>query len=267
MSENPLAGDVNIPKLGPVKKEVVVAVAVGAAAFVGWRYWRARQTAAADAATADTSVSDFADTGTVPGVLGAVPADNSFGGDTGATGVSTVPQTQGPGQFSTDADWTQYAADKLSAASDTWSYADVVGALGVYLANGGPTTAQKAIIQAAIGVAGYPPSGQHTMTSGGDTAITVAPGGFLILAESQTTTTVAFNSVPGADHYNVYMNGAVVATGAHSPIIIPGLSSGVKHTFTMAAVTGSGMVGPMSGPFTATTNAVPKPTPAPIKKK
>ena len=71
--------DITLPKIGSVPKEPVIAIGIGAAAFIGWRYWQAKKTAAADVAAAYTTTSDFADGGLAPGVIGAVSPTNSYG--------------------------------------------------------------------------------------------------------------------------------------------------------------------------------------------
>lgn len=256
--------DLNIPKLGPVNKHVVIAVGIGAVGFVGWRYYVSRS-AASSVGTADATTSDFADGGTVPSVLNAVPSDGSFGGDTGATGTTTTT-TNTPGNFANNAEWTQYVTGQLES-SDTWSYSDIVTALGNAFASKPLSTLQQSIVQAALAVGGPPPVGTLVLVTGGNTPVTGTPSGFVILAEGPNSTTVRFSAVPGADHYLVYKGGSVVASGASSPITITGLTPSTKSTYTMAAVSASGAAGPMSGPFIATTSALPKPAVAPPVKK
>lgn len=246
---------ITIPKVGTIPGPVVVAVGIGAAGFVGWRYYQSRQAAAAAAATGDTSGlnADFADgsNGSIPGILGAVPADGSFGssgGDTGATGVGTSQPT-------TNAAWTQ-AATTFLQQSDTWSFTDITTALGNYLANKPTTPTQQAIIQAAIAAEGYPPVGTFTLISGGNTGLSMAPSG-VKATPAETSISVAFSGVSGADHYAVHSGSAVVATGTGSPIEVTGLTAGTSYSLAVAAVTAAGIEGPMSAAVTVRTTTAP----------
>lgn len=232
-----MAEDVDIPKVGKLPKKVIIPLAVGIAGFIGWRVWVSRQAAAADASTAD--VSDFAADGTVPPVLGAVSPTNSYGsGDTGATDNGS-----NPGRFDTIAEWTDYVVTKLQQ-SNTWAYEDIITAIGNSLA-GKPTTAiQQDIVRAAIAVGGYPPGGTLTLVSGGSTAPMTAP----VLSRStatDTTFTMSWGSVAGADHYVVTRKdggGSYNVTGG--TYTVTGLRSNTTYSFTVAAANAAGVVGP-----------------------
>lgn len=247
-----MSEEVNVPKVGPVNKKILIPVVVGAAAFIGWRYYVARNsTGTGDDATAtDDGSGDFGDGSAIPDVLNSVPADGSYGIADGTTDTtqSTVPTT--------NAGWTQAATTQLTQ-SDSWSYTDIVTALGNYLNNRSLTTLQQSIVQAAIAVEGYPPEGSHTIVSGGDTGITIAPTDVKVTTTA-TEATVTFTGVSGASYYRVYRSGAAtnVGSGAGSPVVVSGLTPNTSYSFTVRAMSSAGLRGPASPSVKAKTAAV-----------
>lgn len=241
-------GSIDVPKVGAVPKKVLIPIGLGAAAFIGWRYWKASQAPAADA-TPSIQDGDFGaiDT-TVPDTLNPYPS--SFYGTTGTTTTTTGDRDGdgiiGPGEFTNNGQWTDYVVSKLQQ-SDTWTYSDIVTALGNGLAGKPTTDTQQAILRAAIAVGGQPPTGALTIISGGNTALTVAPVAQRATS-SQTTAAVYFSPVAGAASYQVFRDGAstAVATGAGSPVTVSGLVPNVQYSFQVAGVTSAGTVGPKS---------------------
>lgn len=246
---------VNIPKVGPVDKRVVYGVGAGAVAFVAWSWYRSRG-AADQAATDPAATSDFGTDGTVPEVLGAVPSDNSFGRsdtttDTTQTGVDSFGFTG-----TTNAQWSQYVVNQL-VASDKWSYTDIVAALGAFLAGRPLDTLSQSIVQAAIALGGSPPVGTPTIIPGGNTAITVAPTGVKGTATANSVTLTA-SPVSGAAAYRAFRSGMVgdVGTATAPSITVGGLRPNTSYTFTVAAVSSAGKVGPRSAAVTVKTKAI-----------
>ncbi len=242
-----LEGKITIPKVGSVPKKVVVLIGGAGAAFVAYRWYIARS--GAGDGTAEEG-SEFADGGLPPGVIGAVSPTNSYG-DVGDTGTDTTQSTTP----TTNSEWSNLAATQLSQ-SDTWSYTDIVTALGNYLSGTPLSTAQQAIVRAAIAVAGYPPVGTHSIVSGGDTAIIVAPTGFSVTTTS-TGATLTASPVAGAASYRAYLNTSAtnVGTSVTPTITIGNLLPGKSYKFHMRAVTASGAVGPSSDTITMSTKA------------
>lgn len=256
-----MAEDVEVPKVGKVDKKVVAAIVVGAAGFVGYRYWQASHNPTADAETTDVSTEnpEFDDTGDPSTVLGAVRPNNDYGIPSG-DGVA-APSTDDFGFKGTTNDaWTQYAANQLSQ-SDRWTYTDVVEALGNYLAQRPTTATQQNIVNAAIAVAGQPPQGAHTLVSGGNVPLTVAP----TITKIDTTgnsAVIAFTSVAGADSYRAYRGtGGNVGTSKTSPLTVTGLQPNTSYDFSVRAVTASGKLSPPSGKSAAKTKPVNMTTP------
>lgn len=254
---NPLSGDVEIPAVGSVPKKVLVPVAVGAVAFVGWRFWLARNGVGNGDEPATISDGEFgAVDSAVPGVLGAVKDGNAYGsGDTTPTGDQAGAPT-------TNAAWSQLAIAQLNQG-DKWSYADITSALGNYLGAQPLSTEQQTIVRAAIAVAGYPPVGTHSIVPGGNTPLTVAPTNVHLQEARATQLIVAFNPVPGATGYRVYLDGigANVGSSAGSPITVSGLQPNTTHTVAVKGFTATSD-GPKSASITAKTLAVALAKPA-----
>ena len=251
-----------IPKtIAGAPTKVIAPVVLAAAAYVGWRFYQARQGAGAD--TSDSTVADGefgAVDSSVPGVLGSVSPTNSYGADTGGT---TDTGADDPTRFTSDSQWTNYVTDKLSQ-SDSWSYTDIVTALGSYIASKPMTDTQQSIIRAAIAVGGYPPSGAKTVSSGGSATLSVTPENVHIQTTGQEAVDVAFNEVSGAASYQVYQSGVTppVGTGSSSPIRVSNLKPSTSYQFFVTPYTAAGVAGPRSAGVSVTTTSFAIPTPA-----
>jgi len=247
-----MASTLTIPAIGPVDKRIVISVGSAALAYVGYQYFKSRNaaTAAADSATTDPG---FADGGTIPAVSGAVSSDNSYGSSSG-----TVPPSTTDYGFTgtTNSEWTQYATTQLEQ-SDTWSYTDIVSALGNFIAGKPLTTLQQQIVSAAIGLAGYPPVGSHVIVPGGDTPVLVAPTGVKAVATGTTTVRVSWIPVAGITGYYIYHNGASTEIGAGlgDHATVSGLQPNTLYTFYVAAHSPAGKIGPKSSGVAAKTLA------------
>lgn len=244
--------EVDVPKVGPVNKKMIMAVGGVAAAYVLYRYYQARKNAAA--APADPGM---ADPGTIPAVAGT-------GGP--ASGIPAPAEAPSTDQFgfhgTTNSQWTQYATTQL-VASDQWSYTDIVTALGQFLAGKPLSAIQVQIVQAAIALAGQPPEGSHPVISGGNVPIMVAPTGLAGSAVSDTAISLTWGSVAGASGYQVTRGGAPVLTVAGTSAQDTGLAASTTYTYTVAALASGGSVGPQSASVGVTTKAHAAPTPTP----
>lgn len=235
---------VDIPKVGALPKKYLVPAGIAVAAFVGWRFWQARQ----DTSDGDTTITDgefgAVDT-SIPGVAGAVSPTNSYGsGDSGSGDTAGTSLT-------TNAAWTTYARSQLSGSYDD---AAVVAALGNYLGSQPLSSAQQTIVRAAIAVAGYPPVGSFAVIPGGDTTISVAPSGLKAITIRADHVTMGWNPVAGASSYRLYGAGQQVTSSALTATI-SALASGTSYGFQVAAVNGAGTVGPKSATVTVKTAA------------
>jgi hypothetical protein len=252
--------DVDVPKVGPINKKVLIPVVVAAGGYIAYRYWTARQSVGSGDPATDPGMTDG---GVLPGVAGAVSPDNSYGSGTGASGVDP---SVGGFTGTSNSQWTDYVSTRLQQ-SDRWSYTTIVVALGNFIDNKPLSNDQQEIARAAIGLAGYPPVGSHTIVPGGNTAITVAPSGLHGTATA-TTIAVSFAPVAGAATYNGFRSNTTGTTGyaqassSGSPLVFTGLTPGTSYSVQIAAVSSAGAVGPKSSPITVKTPGVKLAAPA-----
>lgn len=255
-------GEVKLPGIGGANKKMVIAIGGAGAAYVLWRYWQARKSAAADAATPQDP--GMTDPGTLPSVAGAVSPTNAYGisDATGATGTSAFGF-----HGTTNSEWSQYAANQLAAASDKWSFGDVVTALGAFIGNRPLSSTQQQIVQAAIALAGPPPEGTHPIIPGGDVPITVAPTGLKVTSTTETEADLTWTGVPGAAGYRIYRSGVSEVVGVANSTTgrVGGLTPNTSYSFQVAAFTASGQIGPKSTPATGRTKAVTLARPTGLK--
>jgi hypothetical protein len=262
-----IKGQVDVPVVGSVDKRVLIGIGGVAAVFVGWRWYSSRNAAAYDPAAAAVDPG-MEDPGVLPSVSGAVSGSNSYGLPDGSTTTGGGTDSYGF-TGTTNTQWTQYAANQLSQAGDTWSYGTVVTALGQFIANKPLTTAQQQIVQSAIAVAGYPPEGSHVVIPGGDTTITVAPKN--LRAWDQITTSqigMQWDAVAGATHYRIYrtdLGSEPVGDSVDTKFAAKGLQANTTYHYAVAAVTASNQIGPKSNTYTAKTKTVSLKAPTGVK--
>jgi hypothetical protein len=162
---------VHLPIIGDVPKGWVWAVGIGSVGVVGYVYLRRRQMGgaaaaagtaagagtAADAGTIDPSTGQpygsAADLSALDGGFGGGFGGGFIGGGTGGQ-ISSGGTLPGPGAFTSNAEWAQYAEEQLSG---TVSGPSLSAALGKYLTGGAVTANQHSLIDQAIAIAGYPP--------------------------------------------------------------------------------------------------------------
>lgn len=229
-----LDGEVQIPKLGGVSKKTLVIVGGAAAAFVGWRYYQARGTAAAD--TGAATDPGYEDPGSIPSVDGAYKDDNSYGIGGGSGGASSGSVDDYGFHGTTNAQWTQYASTQL-VASDVWSYTNILTALGKYLNSKPLSTTEQQIVQAAIAVAGYPPVGSFPIipaTSSSSVSLP-APAGLKASNVTKNSLTLSWSSVAGASEYIVRNGSTTVGSPSGTSQSVTGLTPATSYTFTVVA--------------------------------
>lgn len=259
-----LTGKVDLPAIGEVDKRVVVGIGGALVVFIGWKYYQSKSATTYDPA-ADGLDPGLEDPGVLPSVAGAVSPDNSYGlSDGSATSTDSYGFTG-----TTNSQWTQYASTQLSQASDTWSYGTIVAALGAFIANRALTTAQQEIVQAAIGLAGYPPEGSHVIIPGGNTKVTVAPTGLAVTSTTTTTAVLSWSPVAGAQSYRAYRSGASTNVGStdapNTTITVSGLQPNTEYSFQVAATSLGDTPGPRSTAVKAKTKPVSLKAPTGVK--
>lgn len=240
-----MADEVTVPKVGKVDKKILVPIGIAAVAFIGYRYWKARQDAGTE--PVDPGYEDMSG-GLGPGVT---RPDNSYG----LPDDSSSGDTTGGFRGTTNTQWSEYVTDRLTQ-DGRWSYSVIAVALGNFLSDKPLTSEQQDIVRAAIGIAGNPPVGYHSIIPGGNTAITVAPTGVSATATGPDKFRVTFAGVSGATSYTVYVNGSVRGTGGASPIDVTGLTPGTSYSVQVAAVSAAGIPGPKSSSVAVKTSGV-----------
>jgi hypothetical protein len=165
-----LASTVNVPLLGAQNKGTVVGVSLaglGVTAFLIYRYQKktAAQTAAATSAANATAAAaasgyGYGTNGVYPnGYYGYGEPQYSYGYgasggfEAGYYGYGTPEAPVAP--VTTNAQWTQAAITQLSGQG--YQARSIAGALGAYITGKEVDATQERIIDAAIGVEGYPP--------------------------------------------------------------------------------------------------------------
>src|SRR2546421_176650 len=119
-----MAENVDVPKVGKVDKKVIVPIVVAAAAFVGYRYWKARKDAAA--APVDPGYEDLSG-GLGPGVTNPNP-------NVGLPDSSSSGTTTGGFRGTTNSEWSEFVTDRLQQ-DGRWSYSVIAVALGNFLSD------------------------------------------------------------------------------------------------------------------------------------
>lgn len=237
-----MADTIDLPQIGPVQKKTVYVIGAAAGGIVAYAWWRSRG-ASDEGDTAEPEPEDP--------YGGLTDSGGAMGGVSGydATGATDAAQT-GP---RTNAEWSAKVRELLAGSYDITAIDD---ALGRYLARRALTDLDQRIIQAGIAVAGYPPVGNFTVVPGGNSDITVAPGGLRVVPGPDKAT-VSWNPVPGAGGYLLSRSD----TGAAAPSAVGGttmtmynLDPGRQYKVAVAAVS-SGKRGPWSGQITFTTPA------------
>lgn len=258
-----LEGTVDVPGAGKLKK-VYVYVPFGlAAVYVGWRWYQAKQDAAAgpDESSGVYTSADLSDLG-----------QSTSGGSTNVTGNtgSTTTDATNPNTIDDNAEWTQKAVELLGNAG--YDSATVYAALGEFLARRSLDKNEASIARTAVGAAGQPPvGGPYSVIEAAatDTTTLAAPTGLSASNITSTSVTISFNPVAGAGYYRAYRSGASTNVGAtdagnHS-IQITGLQPNTSYDFYIAADTTLGKPGPRSSPLKAKTAPVKLATPSGLK--
>lgn len=248
-----LDGTVKLPGVGPVSKKVLIPLVGGLAAFVGYRYYVARNAPADDTTATAATDSDFAADGTVPDTLNAIPSDGAYGSSAGEDS-GTATTTYGFSGTTND-EWTQYAAAQLEE-SDVWSYTDIITALGSYLGRRPLSTLQQTIVSSAIAVAGNPPVGSYSIVPGAAPTNNVAPATPekpTVVGINKTDATATTASVHGAAGYTWYLNGKSEGHTAGNAHKVTGLKAGTKYSLTVEALSSVNLKSKMSPAATFTT--------------
>lgn len=310
-----LEGTMHTPLGNLPKKEVAIGGGLLAAVLgIVWiRSRNAGANAAADSGATDTSTLDPAvydtDTGqtwaseglgpygqdpnggqfdsssfTGGQVIGYDSQGNPIYGPVGGSGGGNFTNpNSGPGTFTSNANWDQYATDFLvnTLGQDGPT---VSKALGAYLAGSPVTDSQVAIINQATGVAGMPPvTGANGMppnfnhvgsSNGGGTVAKNPVSNLHLVSKTSTSIQVDWNASPGAKTYLVttFSGGRTVnkktVTAPNSRATINGLHPGTNYNIRVRAQPGGtgGRDANISVRTNASTPKHPVHSPTPVRR-
>lgn len=247
------SGTIDAPVIGRTKRVYVLVPAAATVAYVGYRWYRAKQDAAA--APADSSGLYTTPDQTEAGL-------STTGGATditGNTGNITTDATD-PNALNTNAEWTQRAAELLGNAG--YDSATVYQALGDFLARRSLDKTEAGIARAALAAAGQPPvGGPYSVLeeAGAGTGTLPAPTNLRAWGvHSDTQVGLQWDPVPGAAHYRIYQTGNTEPVGDSLDTRWQGrnLRPNTAYAFYVRAVGSTGKIGGNSSTFTTKTSAV-----------
>lgn len=135
-----MADTLNIPKVGPVKKQYVIGVVSVAGAYVVYRWWSSRSS--------------------VPTVVDPSAGPSDFKNPDPNAPTTDIPTVTNPNvgdKPTTNAEWTAKAVADLENLGFEPGF--VVTTLGKYLAGELLTLAEAALVRSAIALEGSPPNG------------------------------------------------------------------------------------------------------------
>lgn len=249
-----MADTVSVPAVGDVKKKYVMISGALVAGIVGYAWWKRGTAAPADVPAyteEDVTADGVADT-----------AGGSAGGSANSGGADHNDE----GVITSDSQWAQRASEILSGAYDP---AAVAEALGAYLTHQPLTTAQAAIVRAAIGQFGYPPGGAYAVNTGGGTnpSALTEPKSVHVRSKTGSMITLQWNPVAGASYYRLFQEGVSENVGATNDPIqgVGNLRPNTSYRFRVAAVDAHGKTGPYSAWVSAKTSGATLKAPAGLK--
>jgi hypothetical protein len=252
-------GTVDLPVAGKIKKAYVMVPAGMALAYVTYRWYQARQ----DAAAAEPTASDGTYTTPDQSEYGM----STTGGETTVTGNTGSTVTDGTGGLATNADWANKAVELLT--NQGYDGKTVQAALGEFLARRALDKSEASIARAALAVAGQPPvGGPFSVIEEASTGTGTLPAPAHLGAWDKPTDTqigIQWSAVHGASHYRIYrsdLGDEPIGDSMDTKFHARGLTPDHSYTFSVAAVSTTGKIGKKSGHYTGktATRKLSKPT-------
>jgi hypothetical protein len=229
-----------------------------AAAYVGWRWYQAKKTAAAD----QTPTTDGTYTTPDQSEYGL----STLGGATNVTGNtgSTTTDATTPDAIDTNAKWTQKAVELLGNAG--YDSAVVYGALGDFLARRSLDKTEATIARAALAAAGQPPVGgpfsviEQAATGTGNLAAPAHVRAWSTATDKQIG--IQWDKVTGALFYRIYRsdvgNTEPAGDSIDTKYMATGLKANTTYHFTVVAMSSTLKAGSKSASYSAKTKTAPK---------
>lgn len=255
------SGTVDVPAVGRMKKVYIAVPAVAAVGYLGYRWYRAKQDAAATPTDSSGlyTTPDQTETGL-----------STTGGATDITGNTgnQVTNATDPNAVNDNAQWTQRAVELLGNAG--YDSTTVYGALGDFLARRSLDKTEASIARAALAAVGQPPVGGpysvlDQATTGG-TGTLAAPAHLRLRGHAPTQLKLQWDPVPGASHYRIYRTdldqGEPVGDSLDTMYNANGLTPNTSYSFFVRAMGADGKTGDKSNVLTARTDQVKLAVPA-----
>ena len=246
-----MAEQIDIPKVGKLKKQYVYVIGGAAVVFIGWKYYQSSKAGAAETPTVTPPVED---------TYGGTGSDTSAGyqyAGAGNTSTSSVDTTTTP---TTNQQWTQNAvayADSLG-----YSTAAVAAAIGKYLRSEALTTTEQTYIKTVLAGVGSPPvGGPYTIITAPDTGTSSfkAPTGVKEISATTSSIDFQWGTVSGASGYRIFrtdLGNEPIGDSADTKFSARGLRPNTTYHFQVAGRNANGAIGPKSATFTAKTKGV-----------
>ena len=234
---------VNVPKIGKVKKVYVWGAIGVVGAYVAWRWYSAGAAGSGETEDATADVGDGVATG-------------GAGAAGGSGNVQYAGSTTDTDAIDTNAEWTQKAVELLSNAG--YNATTVYAALGDYLSGAPLTATEQTIVRAALAAVGAPPVGGPYVIREQVGEVTLkAPTGVRVTAVTSTSASLSWTKVEGASWYRVYRDGVTQNVGGTdtTTITVGGLEPNKEYRFRVRADTTTGKSGPYSAKVTAKTKS------------
>lgn len=256
-----MAGTVDVPIAGKMKKKYVLIPAGIAAAYVAYRWYSASQEPAPDP-TADGvySSEDLSEYGL-----------STSGGATNVTGNTGSVITDGtnPNAIDTNAQWSQKASELLTNMG--YDPMAVGNALGEFLARRALDKQEAAIARAALAQVGQPPvGGPYSVMEEAVVGSGTLPAPTNLRAwgkHSATEIGVQWDKVDGAMYYRIYQTGNTEPVGTSMDTFWQGrgLQPNKSYTYYVRAVNSVGKIGGNSSHYTVKTKPVALAKPGGLK--
>jgi hypothetical protein len=258
-----MTGTVDVPGAGKMKKVYIYVPAGLAAVYVGWRWYQAKQDAAAAPEQSDGTytTADVSDYGL-----------STTGGATNVTGNtgSTETDATNPNSIDTNAEWTQKAVELLGNAG--YDSATVYAALGEFLARRALDKSEASIARAALAAAGQPPvGGPYSVQEEAGAGTGTLPAPTNLRAWDVTNSSqvgMQWDGVPGAMFYRVYrtdLGTEPVGDSIDTKFWAKGLSANHSYSFYVVAYNTGMKPGGKSSVYTAKTSPVTLTKPSGLK--
>lgn len=249
-----MADTIDVPQVGPVKKQYLIVAVAGVAGFVGYSYLKARKGASSSAATGAGSIDPNAvdpATGLTYGDELAAGSSSYSNPNPGATGSGSVSSTN---QITTDTQWAQAVENDARMASydPTW----LGQTMGAYLDRQPLTSDQAAAVRSAWALYGHPPSNQPIVltttggSNGGTGTAPATPHNLRWISGQVTKQSIglAWDPVPGATDYLVHfgphnLSGSTVVTAPQTSVTLGALQPGTVYWANVLAHNASGYSG------------------------